>query len=289
MDKYDYITATIEEEKDRLEKIIEFLGENNSSAEALEYRERYNNICKYLTAKSKFLLLNEKLEKEKESLEELNITKDEYEVDNILLEDTLLSKFNEDTLGKYRNLLYEDIKYEDESIRELLYLLFEKQSNYHELINKRNNLLKIINSSKYPKTYETLISQKVIINGQEDIFNKIFLIENNIKSLNEKIESLERSVMTEPILKILYEFWIIDSYDVKRVDNSKVFNDNKSFINIKNNIVEESKVEEKNEEEIKEKKDIKEEKSLFYDLNLPGIDEEHFIDIDGKKYVKSDK
>ena len=34
---------------------------------------------------------------------------------------------------------------------------------------------------------------------------------------------------------------------------------------------------------------VEKDDSLFYDLNLPGIDENHFIDIDGKNYVKSDK
>lgn len=290
MDKYDYITATIEEEKERLEKIISYLGEDNRDAEALEYKERYNNICKYLTTKSNFLLLNDKLLKEKEKLEELNKIKDEYEVDNILLEDTLLSKFNEDTFGKYRNILYEDIKYEDDGIREILYLLFEKQSNYYELISKRNKLMDIIDSTKYPKTYETLISQKVIISNQEDIFNKIFIIESNIKDIHEKIESLERSVMTEPILKILYEFWIIDSYDSTKVDSSRVFSNNKNLINIKNNIEDDKTIEEAKEEEKIEENNFEEKtNSLFYDLNLPGIDENHFIDIDGKNYVKSDK
>ena len=62
------------------------------------------------------------LELDKEKLEELNRIKDEYEVDNILLEDTLLSKFNEDTFGKYRNVLYEDIKYQDKEVPDILYL-----------------------------------------------------------------------------------------------------------------------------------------------------------------------
>ena len=34
--------------------------------------------------------------------------------------------------------------------------------------------------------------------------------------------------MTEPILKILYEFWIIDSYDSTKVDSSRVFSNNKN-------------------------------------------------------------
>ena len=100
MDKFDYITATIEEEKVRVEKIIKYLKENNLVDELPEYQERYNNILKYLTAKERYFKVLESVKLDKEKLEELNRIKDEYEVDNILLEDTLLSKFNEDTFGK---------------------------------------------------------------------------------------------------------------------------------------------------------------------------------------------
>ena len=41
MDKFDYITATIEEEKVRLEKIIEYFEDNNiNNDDLLEYKER---------------------------------------------------------------------------------------------------------------------------------------------------------------------------------------------------------------------------------------------------------
>ena len=42
---------------------------------------------------------------------------------------------------------------------------------------------------------------------------QVFLLENNIKIEREKQRKIEDSTMTIPILKILYEFWIIDSYD----------------------------------------------------------------------------
>ena len=132
MDKYDYITATVEEEKVRLEKLIAYLKET-SSDELPEYQERYNNILKYLNAKEKYYDIENSIKEDKDKLYELGKTKDEYEVDNILLEDTLLSKFHEDTNNIYRNLLYENIKDEDDSVRDILYLLFEKQSNYNEL------------------------------------------------------------------------------------------------------------------------------------------------------------
>lgn len=276
MDKFDYITATIEEEKVRMEKIINYLKENNLLNELPEYQERYNNILKYLTARERYLKVLESINIDKEKLEELNKIKDEYEVDNILLEDTLLSKFNEDTLGKYRNILYEDIKKEDISIQDILYLLLEKQSNYTELVIKRNRLKERINKDKYPNTYNTLISQDIIIEKQDSILKQIFIVENSIKIEKDKLSSIEDSVMTDSILKLLYEFWIINSYDISKVDKSKLFKINKSFTSFKNNEV-----------EIKEEVLPKDEdKKTIDNLTLPGLEEEAPININGKDYVK---
>mgnify|MGYP006998310854 FL=1 len=196
MDKFDYITATIEEEKVRLEKIIEYFEDNNiNNDDLLEYKERYNNVCRYLTLKGKYLNIRKRIDSFKGKLEELNETKDEYEVDNILLEDTLLSNFNSDTMGKYRNILYEDIKKEDPSIRDILYLLFEKESDYNNLVTKRTKLLKLINKNTYPKTYNTLISQDALIDKQHSILDDIFILENNIKIEEDKISKIEDEAM----------------------------------------------------------------------------------------------
>lgn len=272
MDKFDYITATIEEEKIRLEKIINYLKETNNLDELPEYQERYNNILKYLTAKERYLKVLKSINLDKEKLEELNKIKDEYEVDNILLEDTLLAKFNEDTLGKYRNVLYEDIKYQDKSIQDILYLLLEKQSNYSELVIKRNRLKEKLDKDKYPSTFNTLISQDILIEKQDSILQQIFIVENNLKIEKDRLSSIEDSVMTDSILKILYEFWIINSYDPNKVDKTKLFIDNKSFSSFKNNEVKEISTKENN---------IK-----IDNLKLPGIDEENIIDINGKDYLK---
>ena len=278
MDKFDYITATIEEEKIRVEKIIKYLKENNLVDELPEYQERYNNILKYLTAKERYFKVLESVQVDKEKLEELNRIKDEYEVDNILLEDTLLSKFNEDTFGKYRNVLYEDIKNQDKDVQDLLYLLLEKQSNYSELVIKRDRLKDKIDKNKYPKTYNTLYSQDIIIEKQDSILEKIFVVENSIKIEKDKLSSIEDSVMTDSILKLLYEFWIVNSYDPSKVDKTKLFITNKTFTSYKNNIPEVKK------EVVPPKEEYKEIK--IDNLKLPGLDEEKPIDIDGKDYLK---
>ena len=275
MDKFDYITATIEEEKVRVEKIIKYLKENNLVDELPEYQERYNNILKYLTAKERYFKVLESVKLDKEKLEELNRIKDEYEVDNILLEDTLLSKFNEDTFGKYRNVLYEDIKNQDKEVQDILYLLLEKQSNYSELVIKRDRLK---GKNKYPKTYNTLYSQDIIIEKQDSILEKIFVVENSIKIEKDKLSSIEDSVMTDSILKLLYEFWIVNSYDPSKVDKTKLFITNKTFTSYKNNIPEVKK------EVVPPKEEYKEIK--IDNLKLPGLDEEKPIDIDGKDYLK---
>ncbi len=278
MDKFDYITATIEEEKIRVEKIIKYLKENNLVDELPEYQERYNNILKYLTAKERYFKVLESVKLDKEKLEELNRIKDEYEVDNILLEDTLLSKFNEDTFGKYRNVLYEDIKNQDKEVQDILYLLLEKQSNYSELVIKRDRLKGKIDKNKYPKTYNTLYSQDIIIEKQDSILEKIFVVENSIKIEKDKLSSIEDSVMTDSILKLLYEFWIVNSYDPSKVDKTKLFITNKTFTSYKNNIPEVKKEVVPSKEEYKEIK--------IDNLKLPGLDEEKPIDIDGKDYLK---
>lgn len=274
MDKYDYVTATIEDEKIRLEKLITYLKENNLDEELIQEEERYNNILKYLNAKKKYFDIEDIISNDKEKLSNLNKIKDEYEVDNILLEDTLLSKFHEDTGNIYRNILYENIKDEEESIKDILYLVFEKQNNYSELIEKRTKLLNILDKEKYKKTYDTLISQEILIEKQSNIQNEIFLIDNNIKVEVEKQNKIKEEVMTTPILKILYEFWIIDSYDINRVNKNNLFKDNRTLISIKNTIEEEKK-----ESELTEK-------PIIPNLNLPGINENTLINIEGKKYIE---
>ena len=287
MDKFDYITATIEEEKVRLEKIIEYFEDNNiNNDDLLEYKERYNNVCRYLTLKGKYLNIRKRIDSFKGKLEELNETKDEYEVDNILLEDTLLSNFNSDTMGKYSNILYEDIKKEDPSIRDILYLLFEKESDYNNLVTKRTKLLKLINQNTYPKTYNTLISQDALIDKQHSILDDIFILENNIKIEEDKISKIEDEAMVVPILKILYEFWITNSYDPKKVDKTKIFIDNKNFITLKNNIDKEDNTSKK-ETSTKIQK-TKSNIETISNLNLPGINEDNLVNIDGKDYIKSD-
>lgn len=287
MDKFDYITATIEEEKVRLEKIIEYFEDNNiNNDDLLEYKERYNNVCRYLTLKGKYLNIRKRIDSFKGKLEELNETKDEYEVDNILLEDTLLSNFNSDTMGKYRNILYEDIKKEDPSIRDILYLLFEKESDYNNLVTKRTKLLKLINKNTYPKTYNTLISQDALIDKQHSILDDIFILENNIKIEEDKISKIEEEAMVVPILKILYEFWITNSYDPKKVDKTKIFIDNKNFITLKNNIDKEDNTSKK--ETSTKIQETKSNIETISNLNLPGINEDNLVNINGKDYIKSD-
>lgn len=287
MDKFDYITATIEEEKVRLEKIIEYFEDNNiNNDDLLEYKERYNNVCRYLTLKGKYLNIRKRIDSFKGKLEELNETKDEYEVDNILLEDTLLSNFNSDTMGKYRNILYEDIKKEDPSIRDILYLLFEKESDYNNLVTKRTKLLKLINQNTYPKTYNTLISQDALIDKQHSILDDIFILENNIKIEEDKISKIEDKAMVVPILKILYEFWITNSYDPKKVDKTKIFIDNKNFITLKNNIDKEDNTSKK--EASTKIQETKSNIETISNLNLPGINEDNLVNINGKDYIKSD-
>ncbi len=290
MNKYDYVTMTIEEEKKRLEKIIPYLELENNENELLLYRDRYNNIVKYLTAKDEYNKVLASIRSDEEKLNKNYITKEEYEVDNILLEDTLLSKFCEDTNNKYKDLPYEDIKKEPEGIRNILKLLFEKETEYSKVVDKRNKLKELLNKDMFPRTYDTLISQEVIIEKEDSILDEIFILKNNIKIEKKKLDDIRNSMMTENILKILYEFCIIDSYDISKVNKKDVFNSNKNLVIVKDetdslNIAKEENSNKKEEE--KEKSDIDEKvNSIIDSLNLPGIDEDNRVDIDGKNYIK---
>lgn len=289
MNKYDYIAMTIEEEKKRLEKIIPYLELENNESELLLYRDRYDNIIKYLTAKDEYNKVLASIKNDEEKLNKNYITKEEYEVDNILLEDTLLSKFCEDTNNKYKDLPYEDIKKEPEGIRNILKLLFEKETEYSKVVDKRNKLKELLNKDMFPRTYETLISQDVIIEKEDSILDEIFILKNNIKIEKKKLDDIRNSVMTESILKILYEFCIIDSYDINKVNKKDVFNSNKNLVIVKDEIepLNISKEVENNKKEEKENSIIDEKvNSIIDSLNLPGIDEDNRVDIDGKNYIK---
>ena len=113
----------------------------------------------------------------------------------------------------------------------------------------------------FPRTYDTLISQDVIIEKEDSILDEIFILKNNIKIEKKKLEDIRNSVMTESILKILYEFCIIDSYDISKVNKKDVFNSNKNLVIVKDepdslNITKEENSNKKGEE--KEKSDIDE-------------------------------
>ena len=146
--------------------------------------------------------------------------------------------------------------------------------------------MNVLDKDKFPNTYNTLISQGVLIEKQSNILDEIFLIENNIKIEVDKQKELQEEVMTSSILKILYEFWIIDSYDKNKVNINNVFKDNRTLVSIKNSINEVKEI----VEEIKEEPVVEEKEELFIpNLNLPGVNEDMLIDIDGKNYVKNEK
>ena len=229
MDKYDYVTTTIEEEKERISNILLYLNDSNDIEEYSKYQERYNNICKYLNAKEKYISIYNIIMEYKNNLNKLNKVKYEYEVDNILLEDILLNSFHKDTDNKYRNILYENIKKEDDDIRDILYLVFEKESEYTPLIIKRNRLREKLDEKKYPNTINTMNIQSAQIEKEDNLENEILLIQNNIKIEEDRLKKVENSVLNEDILKLLYEFCIINTYNINRVDKSKLFVNNRLY------------------------------------------------------------
>lgn len=223
MDKYDYITTTIEEEKERVNNILLYLEGSKDLEEYNKYLERYNIICKYLNAKERYINISNIIKEYKDKLDSLNKIRYEYEVDNILLEDTLLNRFHLDTNNKYRNILYENIKKEKDDIRDILYLVFNKESEYTPLIIKRNRLRERLDEKKYPNTINTLNEQSIQIEKEDNLQDEILLLQNSIKIEEDKLDAVINSILTDDILKLLYEFCIINTYNINRVDKSKLF------------------------------------------------------------------
>lgn len=223
MNEFDYVTTTIEEEKERIHNILLYLEGTKDLEEYTKYQERYNNICKYLNAKDRYINIYNIIKEYKDKLDSLNKMKYEYEVDNILLEDTLLNKFHLDTNNKYRNILYENIKKEKDDIRDILYLVFNKESEYTPLIIKRNRLRERLDEKKYPNTINTLNEQSIQIEKEDNLQDEILLLQNSIKIEENKLDAVINSILTDDILKLLYEFCIINTYNINRVDKSKLF------------------------------------------------------------------
>lgn len=223
MDKYDYVTTTIEEEKERLSGILLYLEGTKDLDEYTKYLERYNNICKYLNAKDRYFNIYKILKEYKDKLDSLNKVRYEYEVDNILLEDTLLNAFHTDTNNKYRNILYENIKKEKDDIRDILYLIFDKESEYTPLIIKRNRLRERLDENNYNNTIKCMNDQSIQIEKEDNLQDEILLLQNNIKIEEDKLDAVINSILTDDILKLLYEFCIINTYNINRVDKSKLF------------------------------------------------------------------
>ena len=109
--------------------------------------------------------------------------------------------------------------------------------------------------------------------------NNITIIENSIKIEKDKLSSIEDSVMTDSILKLLYEFWIVNSYDPSKVDKTKLFITNKTFTSYKNNIPEVKK------EVVPPKEEYKEIKIDNQNLNKVNSDSDYnpnYVIINGK-------
>ena len=110
MNKYDYITATTLEEKVRLEKLIKYIEDN-----LLEYKERYNNICKYLVAKDKYLNIEKDIDDIKIKLDELYKKKDDADLNKIYLwikrcDRIIMGKEISDYKSSNLNLLLSELK-----------------------------------------------------------------------------------------------------------------------------------------------------------------------------------
>ena len=68
--------------------------------------------------------------------------------------------------------------------------------------------------------------QSIQIEKEDNLQDEILLLQNNIKIEEDRLKAVEDSILTEDILKLLYEFCIINTYNISRIDKSLLFRDN---------------------------------------------------------------
>ena len=115
--KYYYsrkdIITTIKNSKNDDTKWIYFMNNIPSIKELANQLTECGINAKYLTAKERYLKVLKSINLDKEKLEELNKTKDEYEVDNIVLKFKLDKDSSSDIVGKVIVYFNDSSIYED--------------------------------------------------------------------------------------------------------------------------------------------------------------------------------
>jgi len=257
----DYMTTSLNEEetkmstlvsliknrlKNRQERLLDYKKITKKNLELFEikdvsnlnsYQNRLANIQKYLMISyqakkvlTKINSLNNELEINQDKLQN-------EQINNIVLEDKLLEKFNEITKDKYSSLRYEDLNKlissssEDEAVSLKIYkLLLEKEDKYDALINKRNEVKNLLNSKEQYKKLNTLLNNQArIIKKHFNTIKRIEELNKEIVKKEEVLDKLSLKVTNEDILKILYEFSIVDTYDISKVNKEDVFKEEGNY------------------------------------------------------------
>lgn len=94
--------------------------------------------------------------------------------------------------------------------------ILSKRNNINEIISERLNLrkeLNINNLDKLSSIYDTIDKQYEEINAQQETINNIETYSKSIEDNKKEIEQLENDNKKPEILSLLKEFCIIDSYD----------------------------------------------------------------------------
>ena len=110
--------------------------------------------------------------------------------------------------------------------------MFTKESEYTPLIIKRNRLREKLNEKKYPNTIACMNEQSLQIEKEDNLQDEILLLQNNIKIEEDRLKAVEDSILDEDILKLLYEFCIINTYNINRLDKNTLFKDNNTLKSI---------------------------------------------------------
>lgn len=278
----------IEVNEDELEKLKEKLVEEYDLKSENEIKntkieeELYNTFVNCLYEMDLFNEINvENIDKELENLQkELVETKEQKDTFINAFENLKLSGITGELEIEYASYVenskknYYYVK-EKEILLNLYKLIEEKEQEYHNLYNKREEVKRLLQERTFlrselnikEKDYLLKLSnliyeQKQEIENEKENVDNINVLTERIKLKENRLEELNKKIKKPEILSILKEYSLIDTYDQEELlddtDLEEQQEEKEEVFNLLNELLEEDEESSEGEEKVYQPNEIKE-------------------------------
>lgn len=282
----------IEVNEDELEKLKEKLVEEYDLKSENEIKntkiedELYNTFVNCLYEMDLYNEINvENIEKELENLQkELTETKEQKDTFINAFENLKLSGITGELEIEYASYVenskknYYFVK-EKEILLKLYKLIEEKEQEYYNLYNKREEVKKLLQERTFlrselnikEKDYLLKLSnliyeQKQEIETEKENVDNINVLTERIKLKENRLEELTKKIKKPEILSILKEYSLIDTYDQEELledtdleeHQDEIMTEKEEVFNLLNELLEEDEESDEGEEKVYQPNEIKE-------------------------------